>query len=68
MHGARNPYGDEGNDETLRRDLAAFLHTQVAAMNINNFVVRPQRKLVEKYAQLESWLTLGTEQFGELAQ
>ena len=61
-------YGDTGNDETLRRELADMLHTHVAAMNIDNFVVRPQRRLVEKYAQTEPWRKLGVAEFGELAQ
>jgi type I restriction enzyme R subunit len=40
----------------------------VLAMNIDNFVVRPQRRLVEKYAKVEAWSALGPDQFGELAQ
>ena len=54
-------YGD------LRGDLANFLHDQVAAMNIDNFVVRPQRKSVEKFSAREVWQQLGTEDFNELA-
>ena len=37
-----------------RRSLAS-LHGEVAAMNLDNFVVRPQRRLVEKYAKPEAW-------------
>jgi type I restriction enzyme R subunit len=68
MREADSQYGDTGTDETLRRELSGFLHSQVAAMNIDNFVVRPQRKLVEKYAKSEAWHMLGADQFGELAQ
>jgi len=68
MRFASGEYGDKGNDETLRRELASMLHTHVAAMNIDNFVVRPQRRLVEKYAQTEPWRKLGVAEFGELAQ
>jgi type I restriction enzyme R subunit len=32
-----------------------MLHQQVAAMNLDNFVVRPQRQFVEKYAKPEAW-------------
>ena len=32
-------------------DTAALLHTQVAAMNPDNFIVRPQRRFIEKYVQ-----------------
>ena len=37
-------------------------------MNVNNFVVRPERRLVEKYAQAESWVVLGEAEVGELAR
>jgi type I restriction enzyme R subunit len=68
MRQVEDVYGDSGDDKTLRRDLAEMLHTQVAAMNIDNFVVRPQRRLVEKYAQTEPWQKLGVAEFTELAQ
>ncbi len=59
-------YGDSGNDATLRIDLADLLHQQVSAMNVGNFVVRPQRKLVEQYAKAEAWQKLGVEQISDL--
>lgn len=59
---------DDKDEELLGKETANFLHAQVAAMNIDNFVVRPQRRLVEKYAMPEAWKFLGAEQFGELAQ
>ena len=43
-------YGDPTTDEEVRRAFAESLHGEVAAMNLDNFVVRPQRRLVEKYA------------------
>ncbi len=36
-------------------------------MNVDNFIVRPQRQLVETYAQPNTWETLEPEQFSELA-
>jgi type I restriction enzyme R subunit len=51
----------------LRGELANFLHSQVAAMNIDNFVVRPQRKSVEKFSAREIWQQLNAEDFNELA-
>ncbi len=36
-------------------------------MNVDNFVVRPQRQWVEKYGQAQSWQKLGPEEFNELA-
>jgi type I restriction enzyme, R subunit len=58
------PYGEQG----LREELAGFLHQNVAAMNIDNFVVRPQRKSVEKYVKPEAWQLLDSEDFNELAK
>ncbi|MCK9397118.1 MAG: DEAD/DEAH box helicase family protein [Methylobacter sp.] len=56
------------NEAQLREELAAFLHRNVAAMNLDNFVVRTQRKSVEKYAKPESWQKLGIDDFNELTQ
>jgi type I restriction enzyme R subunit len=36
-------------------------------MNLNNFIVRPRRRLVEKYAKPEAWTVLNEEDFGALA-
>jgi type I restriction enzyme, R subunit len=62
------PGGGEGveGDAALRRDAAGLLHAEVAAMNLNNFVVRPKRRLVEKYAKPEAWETLSPEDLTEL--
>jgi type I restriction enzyme, R subunit len=60
--------GDELNDGQLRSELTGFLQQQVAAMNLDNFVVRPQRKSVERFAKLESWHKLDGDSFTELAQ
>ncbi len=51
----------------LRRDVVALLHREVSAMNVDNFVVRPKRRLVEKYTRREAWLSLGPEDRAELA-
>ena len=39
-------------EEHLRCELAELLRSQVAAMNLNNFIVCPRRQLVEKYCQV----------------
>ena len=36
-------------------------------MNLDNFVVRPRRRLVEKYAKPESWVSLPAEALTELS-
>jgi type I restriction enzyme R subunit len=51
----------------LRADVASVLHGEVAAMNLDNFVVRPKRRLVERYAQPEAWTTLKEDALSELA-
>lgn len=39
----------------LRRDIAVLLHSEVAAMNEANFIVRPHRRLIEKYRETKAW-------------
>jgi type I restriction enzyme R subunit len=51
----------------LRQDLAALLRGEVTAMNLDNFVVRPKRRLVERYAQPDAWLELKPDTLAELA-
>jgi type I restriction enzyme R subunit len=53
-------------DAELRKDTASFLHGEVAAMNVNNFIVRPKRWLIEKYGRAEAWENLELEQRAEL--
>ena len=62
------PHGAAADERELRSNTAKFLKGLVTAMNLENFVVRPQRRLVEKYVKPEAWQDLGDEQFGELAQ
>ncbi len=54
-------------DETLRKEIAELLYGEVKAMNVNNFVVRPKRRLVEKFAEPESWEKLEADDFAQLA-
>lgn len=60
------PYGDTLTDGQLREEIAAMLHEKVAAMNVDNFVVRPQRRYVEKFANAEAWLRLEPNEVEEL--
>jgi len=55
-------------EEHLRRELAELLRQQVAAMNLDNFIVRPKRRLVEKYAKSEAWSALNEEDLSILAR
>jgi type I restriction enzyme R subunit len=38
-------------EAALRLDTAELLRNEVSGMNVDNFLVRPQRKLVERYAE-----------------
>ena len=42
----------------LRDEIADTLHTQVAGMNLDNFLVRPKRRQVETYSQRTAWSEL----------
>ena len=50
----------------LRGEVASLLNTEVAAMNLDNFVVRPKRRLIEMYAKPEAWQVLSNEARSEL--
>ena len=60
-------YGDPETHDAVRWSLADLLQREVAAMNLDNFVVRPQRRLVEKYAKPESWVSLPADALAELS-
>ena len=60
-------YGGPATKEDLRRSLAELLQREVAAMNLDNFVVRPHRRLVEKYSKPEAWVVLANEALAELS-
>ena len=59
----------EGLDsfDELRIETANTLRAEVEGMNLDNFIVRPKRRLVEKYAKPDAWTTLSAEAEGELA-
>jgi type I restriction enzyme R subunit len=61
-------FGGPATDEELRDETAELLRAQVAAMNVNNFVVRPKRRLVEKYAKLGAWAELSSDSLAELSR
>jgi type I restriction enzyme R subunit len=65
---AAPPYLEPKTDADVRRSAAERLYDEVKAMNLENFVVRPKRRLVEKYARPESWAALSPAARDELAQ
>ena len=60
----------EANDRYcgLRSATATLLREQVAAMPLDNFLVRTKRRLVEKYSEASAWQELGVPERGELAR
>lgn len=65
--------GYEGEDEppalkAVRDEALQVLMDHVAAMNLENFVVRQNRRLVEKYKKPESWRTLSDDKRDELLE
>ncbi len=60
------PYGGHLTEAQLRAETAAMLHENVAAMNQDNFVVRPHRRYVEQYAKPEAWQVLGPDDYEAL--
>jgi type I restriction enzyme R subunit len=60
-------YGGPATKEDMRRSVAELLQREVAAMNLDNFVVRPHRRLVEQYAKPEAWVVLANEALAELS-
>ncbi len=60
-------YGDPRNTTEVRAATASLLQREVAAMNLDNFVVRPHRRLVEKYGKPAAWSALPPEALAELS-
>lgn len=60
-------FGAGSSEGEVRRGTAELLRTEVAAMNVNNFVVRPKRRFVEKYAATEAWSQLDGIAYSELS-
>jgi type I restriction enzyme, R subunit len=65
---AGEPYEGFVDEYRLRLDIADRLRSEVEAMNVENFVVRPQRRLVEKWRAGESWKSLTSTDLEELAR
>jgi type I restriction enzyme R subunit len=52
--------------KTLRDGLATELRTEVSGMNLDNFLVRPHRRYVEKYSSGEAWAKVDADARHEL--
>lgn len=51
----------------LNNSLSSRLQKEVAAMNLDNFIVRPYREQVEKYKEEKAWESLKEEDYSEIA-
>lgn len=60
-------YGELKTEAEIRCSVARLLYNEVASMNPDNFIVRPRRRLVEKYSKPEVWVKLSGEQISELS-
>lgn len=71
LDGERPEYDDESDGTQtlggLRTDTARHLHELVEGMNLDNFLVRPARRWVERYAAWPAWKELSPEEAGEIA-
>ncbi len=59
---------DPESNEELRAQILRQLQQEVASMNVDNFVVRPKRKSVEKYASEKAWSKISTKEIEELSR
>lgn len=57
---------EDAAEQNYRHYTLDLLHHCVAGMNLDNFMVRPRRQMVERYLQREAWNTLDALQLGEL--
>lgn len=62
-----SPIAEPTTDREVRQAIATRLQTEVAAMNLENFIVRPQRQRVETYTQRDIWNRLQPDHLNELA-
>jgi type I restriction enzyme, R subunit len=60
-------YAGPKTNEEVRRAVAEMLQREVAAMKLHNIIVRPHRRLVEKYSKPEAWAALAAEALAELS-
>lgn len=52
--------------EHLDHEVSSTLREEIESMNTENFVVRPHRRVVEKFREPATWDDLGTDEFEEL--
>jgi type I restriction enzyme, R subunit len=68
LHDTRRAGEADPEVAAIGEELADQLHAEVAAMNVDNFLVRPQRRYVEQYGQREAWEELPREEADEIGR
>jgi type I restriction enzyme R subunit len=58
----------EEPEPDLREATVELLRREVSAMNVENFVVRPHRELVERFAEAKAWEKLGKTELVDLSR
>jgi type I restriction enzyme, R subunit len=58
----------EAQLRALRESVVRQLLNEVEGMSLDNFIVRPRRRFVEKYTSAEAWAQLGTTERAELIE
>ena len=64
--GIKQSNAEDEQETELRNDTVRHLHSLVANMTLDNIIVRPKRKHVEKYSNLDNWKTLSVVDTTEL--
>lgn len=67
LNAVRQLEDQDASLKSLENDIAGTLHAEVSAMNVDNFVVRPQRKYVEQYKQAAAWENIRPDESMEIA-
>ncbi|MDR6955543.1 type I restriction enzyme R subunit [Ancylobacter sp. 3268] len=60
--------GKPFDERTIRDEALDALRTYVARMNLDNFIVRSKRRIVEKYRSADAWTELSDAMRGELLE
>jgi type I restriction enzyme, R subunit len=66
--GFTEPDVETGRWIELRREIARRLRAEIDGMSLDNFIVRPRRRLVEKYGEDGAWERVGLDERTELVE
>ena len=59
--------GVDAAEGAVRKSTAELLQAEVAAMNVDNFIVRPKRLFVEKFREPSAWIKLDEDAISQIA-